>query len=319
MANDRLLLLYSSDLHGSEIVFKKTIDAAIFHKVDYVIIGGDISGKTLTPIVEQADCQYRSYFMGKMMLLSSKSELDDFIDNISNSGSYPLLFSEKSYREFQNKSDLRDKVFIMEMENRLRTWISFAKEKLAKNKIGLIIMCGNDDNWKLDEEISKSDYALNPDINTLILSNKIEVVGESGSNISPFKCPRDMEERVLNDRIRNKLKSVKNMESAIFVFHAPPFDSSLDNAIELDKDLKPVMIGGQVVIKPVGSKSVRKIIEEYQPLISLHGHIHESPGVIKIGNTMCMNAGSEYSNGIMRALVIAIEKRKLKDYFPITH
>ncbi|RLG63511.1 hypothetical protein DRO02_06455 [archaeon] len=61
-----------------------------------------------------------------------------------------------------------------------------------------------------------------------------------------------------------------------------------------------------------GSKSVRYVIEKYQPLVSLHGHIHESFGFCKIGRTYCVNPGSEYAEGILRAFLVEIDGKKVK-------
>ena len=43
-----------------------------------------------------------------------------------------------------------------------------------------------------------------------------------------------------------------------------------------------------------GSTAVRASIEKHQPLVGLHGHIHESKGFVTLGRTLCLNPGSEY-------------------------
>jgi Icc-related predicted phosphoesterase len=64
----------------------------------------------------------------------------------------------------------------------------------------------------------------------------------------------------------------------------------------------------------VGSRAVAKMIEKYQPLIGLHGHIHESRGAQKIRRSLIINPGSEYSEGILKGAAIILEKGKVKDY-----
>src|ERR1700760_1547096 len=66
---------------------------------------------------------------------------------------------------------------------------------------------------------------------------------------------------------------------------------------------------GDVLRGPVGSTAVRKIIEHYQPLLAVHGHIHESGGERRIGDTLCINPGSEANHGILRGYLIDIGKK----------
>jgi Icc-related predicted phosphoesterase len=64
--------------------------------------------------------------------------------------------------------------------------------------------------------------------------------------------------------------------------------------------------GGEAVEVPVGSHAVRQIIEEYQPLLALHGHIHESRGTARIGRTLCINSGSEYNTGRIHGVLVTL-------------
>ena len=97
--------------------------------------------------------------------------------------------------------------------------------------------------------------------------------------------------------------------------HVPPYDSGIDSAPELDENMRPKLgPGGQVMITPVGSTAVRKAIESYQPMLSLHGHVHEARGFVKIGKTLCLNPGSEYLEGILRGVLIQIDKGKVRDF-----
>jgi Icc-related predicted phosphoesterase len=82
--------------------------------------------------------------------------------------------------------------------------------------------------------------------------------------------------------------------------------------------LKIVAQGGQIVLKPAGSTAVRKFIEQVQPLVALHGHIHESAGHVRIGRTLCINAGSEYTEGIVKAALINLEDGKVKGHMLIS-
>ena len=58
---------------------------------------------------------------------------------------------------------------------------------------------------------------------------------------------------------------------------------------------------------PVGSRAVREFIEQHQPIVSLHGHIHESRGAVRIGRTVAINPGSTYGEGVLDGAIIDIE------------
>ena len=67
---------------------------------------------------------------------------------------------------------------------------------------------------------------------------------------------------------------------------------------------------------PVGSTAVRDAVQRVQPLLSLHGHIHESRGATKIGSTLALNPGSSYEEGILQAAIVNLDpkKRKVRNY-----
>jgi len=100
---------------------------------------------------------------------------------------------------------------------------------------------------------------------------------------------------------------------AIFNLHCPPYRSGLDEAPAIDADMK-LMHGGRA-LRPVGSTAVREAIERHQPLISLHGHIHESKGAVKIGKTLSINPGSAYEEGMLMGAIIQLDPKKgIKSY-----
>ena len=96
------------------------------------------------------------------------------------------------------------------------------------------------------------------------------------------------------------------------MIHVPPHDSGLDEAPLLDENLRPTISAGDVLRGPVGSTAVRRIIETYQPVLSVHGHIHESGGERRIGDTLCINPGSEANAGILRGYLIDIGKKGIE-------
>ena len=194
-------------------------------------------------------------------------------------------------------------------------WIVAIEKKLQPLDKKFLLICGNDDYFEIDPIINSSEFIINLDNVIYSLMDTYEILGEASANLTPFNCPRDIEDSILLNKLETKIKDIKNLDLAIFVIHAPPYNSGLDNAPKLDKDLKPILFIGHEQTEAVGSQSVRNIIEKYQPLVTLHGHIHESPGAISIGRTMCFNAGSEYSKGILNAYLIILEEKKISDFY----
>jgi Icc-related predicted phosphoesterase len=108
------------------------------------------------------------------------------------------------------------------------------------------------------------------------------------------------------------------MSRCIFNVHAPPWGTNLDVAPELDEDFKPKAEGGGLKMIPVGSTAVLEAIRTYQPLLSLHGHIHECSAGVKIGRTQCINTGSEYHEGVLRGSLIVLDRKKGVKNFALT-
>ncbi len=272
----------------------------------------------MTPIVRKTANTYESYFLGKKIEITNTNQLHELETDINNSGSYPILLTPDQYTELNNNKVKKDELFLKQMKSKLRMWLSYAQDKLQSKGIRFLLTCGNDDNWELDDIINESSFIENPENDIVTICGNHEVVSESSANITPFSCPRDISEELLETRIRNKISKIKDMGRAILVLHCPPYNSKIDSAPELDSDLKPILRGGQSVSVPVGSTAVKNIIEEFQPLLTLHGHIHESSGFVKIGRTICINPGSEYSNGILRSYLISVDRDSVRGQMLLT-
>ncbi len=99
-----------------------------------------------------------------------------------------------------------------------------------------------------------------------------------------------------------------NMQRTIFNFHCPPYGSNLDEAPQIDQDLNVKDAGRSLV--PVGSTAVRDSIMKHQPLLSLHGHIHEGKGTARLGKTLAINAGSMYEQGVLQGVLVELDPKK---------
>jgi uncharacterized protein len=312
-------LLCASDFHGSNAVFRKYISACIEFEASAALVAGDLVGKAIVPLIHKGNGVYEGYMFDSKETASTNAELENLKQKISNVGFYPVAMEQDEAIEINNDPQKMEALFQKSMMERLTQWMELAQKHLVPKNIPLYIIPGNDDDPSIDAILSGYQGINNLDGKKLWFQDTYELIGMAESNITPWNCVRDVEENVLEEKINNLAASLENPQNSIWLVHIPPYDSLLDVCPVLDKDLKIVAEGGQVLTKPVGSTSVRKAIEQYQPLLSIHGHIHEAAGTRKIGKTLCINAGSEYAEGIMRSLMINIDQNnKIKGYMPVS-
>ncbi|MCL7383070.1 MAG: metallophosphoesterase [Thaumarchaeota archaeon] len=314
MSKDRIRIFFASDIHGSEICFKKFLNAAEFYKCDVIILGGDITGKFIVPVYDLGD-HYICKIGGREEILTNREQLENNLQRIRDSGSYPYLTTRENWEDIIKDTSKMEQVFDELVKESIRKWINYAEIKLEGKKVKCFVMPGNDDSYSIDPILNQSTVIINPNEKVVEISDKIQMLSLGYSNITPWRCPRDVSEEEIEEKITKLMGSIDRGSQLIYCIHVPPYDSGIDSAPELDENMKPkVGPGGQLMVMPVGSKAVRRSIEVYQPLLSLHGHIHEARGFTKIGKTMCFNPGSEYHEGILRGVLIQIENNKVKDF-----
>jgi len=311
----KLRIFFGTDLHGSTRCFIKFLHTGKFYKVDCSIIGGDITGKVIIPIIECGDGRYKAHFLGVDYILSSISQLEELEKKIENTGYYPYRTNEDEVKELQSDPSKMDALFERLMIDRVKKWIRIADERLRNSETKYYIQPGNDDSFATDPILETSECITNPEGKIIDIGQGYEMISSGFANITPWKCPRDIPEEELEDKIESMASQVRNMQLCVFNFHCPPFNTKLDQAPKLNENLQLQLgLSGQEMVS-VGSVAVRKKIEEYQPLLGLHGHIHESKGVDKIGRTLCVNPGSEYSEGILKGCIIQLKEGKVESYY----
>ena len=306
-------ILYTTDLHGSETVFLKFLNAAKMYKADAAIMGGDITGKMIVPIVRLNENTHRAKLLGTHIVANNKEELDKLEFNIRYNGFYPYHTNAEEMEELNKDPSKVDALFKTVMVSALERWMHLAEERLKDVKLKVYMTPGNDDSFAIDDVLNSSKVVINPEGRVVSIDDHHEMVSSGYSNPTPFDSPREVTEEELEKKIEAQVSQVREMMNCIFNFHCPPYNSGIDIAPKLGKDLKPVIVpGAGMETVPVGSTAVRKAIEKYQPLMGLHGHIHEARGEAKIGRTICYNPGSEYGEGIMRGVIINIDEKKVK-------
>ncbi len=304
-AKATLSLYYASDVHGSERCWRKFLKAASFYSVDTLIMGGDLTGKAVVPIVRTDDGAYEARHLGERRRVSEDA-LESLQESIRFNGMYPWVADRDEVERHAADAVQRAALFDEVMAAEVRRWVEMADERLADGEVRAYVMGGNDDPWYVDEILETGQHLL-------CCGDRIVRVGEhemlscSYANPTPWSSPRELDEDALYARMRALADQLERPETAIFNLHVPPYDSGLDLATKIDEEFRIVLEGGAPTEVPVGSTAVRQIIEEVQPALALHGHIHESRAETWIGRTLAINSGSEYNTGRIHGVVVRLQ------------
>jgi uncharacterized protein len=304
-----LKIFFVTDIHGSNTCYRKYLNALKVYNVDVGILLGDLTGKVLVPLVEKAGGGWETTLMGTHTECATQEELDKLKKTIELMGYYWVHQTPDEFKEYHSDPKKVDTLFKQLMLSRLKEWITLADERLAGTSYKVYMAPGNDDHFEVDKVIEDSATIVNCNNKNVPIGDH-EMITFAWANPTPWNTPREKPDEELEPMLEELCALVKDPSNAIFNFHAPPYGYALDLAPKLDENL--IQAADQKI--HVGSHAVAKMIEKYQPLIGLHGHIHESRGAQKAKRTLLINPGSEYSEGILKGAVIILEKGKVKDY-----
>lgn len=314
----RTTIFFATDIHGSERCFMKFINAAKFYQANVLVLGGDITGKALVPLARQANGSYRANFLGQHPTLEDEKAIDEFERQVRHAGAYPFRTTAEELAAMENDRELVDQLFTRLMIESVQRWCEIAEQRLRGTGVRCFISPGNDDEPEIVDVLKAASYVEMPEGSVIMLDDEHEMISSGFANTTPWHAPRDIPDENLATFIDGMASKLHAPEKAVFNIHVPPYNTGLDTAPLLDDNLKPLVVAGEVATGPVGSKAVRAAIERYQPLVSVHGHIHESRAANKIGRTTCLNPGSEYGDGNLRAALVNIKGTKLQSYQLIT-
>jgi Icc-related predicted phosphoesterase len=306
-------LYYASDVHGSNRCFRKFLNAARFYKAGILVMGGDILGKAIVFLEETRPGVFVTQERGQRLELTSESELQEYERVAGDKGLYTYRCREGE-RDALYASGEVEALFERLMKARLEEWVALADERLAGTGVRCYMMGGNDDPPAVLEALEGGRVVCNPEGAPVQLDDESEMISLGWSNPTPWNTPRECSEDELARRIEALMRQVKRPDTLVMNLHVPPYGSGLDDAPELNADLKVQSSLGQTRFKPVGSTAVRAAIERYQPLLGLHGHIHEAHASCKIGRTVCINPGSDYGEGVLHGALATLHKGKLRGY-----
>jgi uncharacterized protein len=301
-------LFFATDIHGSEICWKKFINAAKFYEANVIVLGGDMTGKALVPIVTLPDGTWKATLLQQEFILRSEEDVLDIERRVASRGYYPFRTTPDQIAEFAADPAKVDAFFHQQMLAGVERWMALADERLAGTGIRCFVSPGNDDGFEIDEVIARSRYVELAEARCVELGEGFSMISTGWANVTPWQTYRELPEPELAKRIDSMIPAGIDMRRTVFNFHCPPYGSGLDDAPQVDENLN-VKNAGQVLV-PVGSTAVRDAIKRYQPILSLHGHIHEGKGTARIGKTLAINAGSMYEQGVLQGAVVDLDQRK---------
>lgn len=300
------VLLFCSDLHGSELTFKKLLRALEIWKVDALVMGGDVAGKTLVPVLASGDGSYRVSWLGEEQDVTGQ-ELADVEADCRNMGYYPVKVDAEGYGQLAADDAHRAGIWDKVIAERWLEWLHALEQRCEELEIPAFVMAGNDDPWSLDAvyrdwegtRVTPADGAV------VALTDGWQLLSCGLANTTPWQCPRDVSESKLAEELATLQSAADPTRHSVANIHVPPFNTGLDLAPRLDTSVEPPKpVTGAT--DPVGSTAVREFLESAQPPVSLHGHVHESPGAAKLGKTLAINPGSEYGEGILRGVRVTL-------------
>jgi len=298
-------LYVCSDIHAAEGVWRKLLNAtrANVYKADAVLIAGDLTGKALVPVV-QTDGGWHARVLGQERRARDEKELAELERSIADIGQYAVLVTADERASMEADPELVTRHFNEQIERRVRDWMTMAAERLEGSSVPVYVMPGNDDEFGIDPILEESTYCVDVNERVIDLTPWHQLVSMGWSSPTPWSTPRELPEEEFLDRLSDLMAGVKDPRKTVVMTHVPPYDSGLDTAPLLSPELRPTVSAGDVLRGPVGSHGVRTAIEQSKPVLGVHGHIHESGGQRRVGETLCINAGSESNVGILRGYLV---------------
>ena len=301
-----VVLFFATDIHGSRLCFRKLLASLDFYGADFAILGGDMTGKMIVPIVHEGGGRHRARVAGQEMEVPV-DEVAELEGRLADAGYYPRRMERDEFLDLEQHPERVDDLFAQAMVETLHDWNDLAERKYAGTDRAIYVAPGNDDPWFIDEVLAELPRFKLLEGEVVTLGDRYEMMASGYSTPTPWNTHRELSEEELRARIDDLVGRLSSVSTAIFNLHDPPYNTGIDEGPDLDPETWKARTGmGQAATKPIGSKAVKAAIEEYQPLLALHGHIHESRGTVRIGRTLCINPGSEYGDRILRGCLVKL-------------
>lgn len=313
-------LFFAADLHGSQPAWRKFVNAAAFYQADALVFGGDLMGKALVPIVRRNGTMHAELH-GRAHTLDSRSAIEDFTRRVEVAGLYWQVMDADDHERLGADALLVEGLVQELARERLHQWMEFAEERLRGTPVRVYLTGGNDDAPAVLDALDEADgeRIVASEGRVVELDDVHTMITVGLSTPTPWDTAREASEDEIRSAIDTSAAQVRDLTRSVFNLHCPPKDTLIDRCLKLRRDApgelpRPVREGGRFVTTGGGSVAVREAIREYQPLVALHGHIHESPGRVRIGRTPCFNPGSQYGEGRLEGVIAHLRDARLGAY-----
>lgn len=309
-------LVFATDLHGSTRCFRQLLRLAASTSADVVVVGGDVTGKRIVPIVRQGPGEryWVPLYKGRELVFATHSEVARFETQLADEGIYGYSCDQSAFDGFSTEPTQNDAVWRNVVEERIADWGKLTAAQMASQKVTFFFNAGNDDFFFVDEAIDRAGVFVRPEGKVVAVDAHLSMISCGYANLTPFSCPRDVAEDRLWKMIATMAEQVHDFSHCIFNLHCPPQGTALDKAAKLDEEKRRDLSVLGVEEYGAGSTAVRTAIERFQPVVALHGHIHESAGHEYIGRSLCINPGSEYGEGVLRFALLDFNKGTLMQW-----
>jgi len=308
---------FATDVHGSDLTFTKFLNSAAFYGTNVLVLGGDITGKMIVPVIDLGDGTFKAHMLGDEITVKAAPEVEGIMRKSKTLGFYPYRTSNEEWSEIESNHQKYDGLFRKLATERLQAWVALAEQKLKGKGVTVYVTGGNDDPQYVEQFLKEQQFIIDPEDTVVTISDQFEMLSIGYSNPTPWKTPRECSEEELKERIELLASKAADPSRCIFNIHVPPYDTTIDSAPLVDASTTPpryVLRDGMPQFIGAGSKAVRSAIEKYQPFLGLHGHIHESRGIFKLGKSLCINPGSEYAEGVLRGVIVTLHEKGVKGY-----
>src|ERR1700722_4909541 len=307
----KTLVYFVSDLHGSSMCFRKFVNSTKVYKPTVLILGGDVAGKAIQSIVKKPNNRYECEFVGTRYDIDDEDELKNLERLIADHGYYPYR-AEPGELEAMEASNTLDDLFLTLLRARLTEWLDLAEPRLKPQNVPLFFMLGNDDPPELADLLDQAPWGTHAEGKVVHLDDDHEMIRWGYANTTPWPPYREQNEQQLAEAYEAMARNLDRPERAVFNLLPPPYNTQLDDAPALDDELMVQATLGQVQYRAVGSTAVKDIETRYQPLLGLHGHIHVSSGIRRLGKrkSMVINPGSDCSPGALNGALITLDRDK---------
>ena len=309
-------IFFATDVHGSEVCWKKFLNAGAHYEADVVILGGDMTGKALVPVIDDGNGHWHATLLENREELVGEERVVAFEQSVMRRGYYPFRTTEAEVRELAADEAKWHALFDEHMIGTVERWMTMADDKLRGTGIRCFVCPGNDDQLEIDAVVEAA-ATVELGEGKVVDIDGFQLASSGWANRTPWDTYREEDEPVLSQRIESMLAEITTPpERTIFSLHCPPYGTGLDDAPQLTAEMDLKDAGRSTV--PCGSTAVREAIERHQPALSLHGHIHEARGTHRLGQTLCINPGSSYEQGQLLGAVIDMDGKKKVKRFVLT-